>query len=228
MTGQKRALFLASFLMLFVELALIRGTVATVVYLSFFTNLVLLASFLGIGLGFLRARGDRDHLAWAPVLLVGLMAFLLLFPVKIGPAMDRVPQLLGLGHVRALPEWVSVPVIFLGVVAVMAAIAERVGRLFSAFAPLEAYRLDVLGSIAGIVAFSASVVRGRGAARVDRGDRRRVRGAPAERAVPVRGYQPGRLDRARGADLAGPARRLVSLPTRDVCGRPRTAGWRSG
>ena len=155
MTGQKRALFLASFLMLFVELALIRGTVATVVYLSFFTNLVLLASFLGIGLGFLRARGDRDHLAWAPVLMVGLIAFLLLFPVKIGPAIDRVPQLLGLGHVRALPEWISVPVIFLGVVAVMAAIAERVGRLFSAFAPLDAYRLDVLGSIAGIVAFSA-------------------------------------------------------------------------
>jgi len=155
LTGSKRALFLASFLMLFVELALIRGTVAAVVYLSFFTNLVLLASFLGIGLGFLRARGDRDHLAWAPVLLVGLLAFLLLFPVKIGPAVDGVPQLLGLGHTRALPEWVSVPVIFLGVVAVMAAIAERVGRLFSAFAPLEAYRLDVLGSIAGIVAFSA-------------------------------------------------------------------------
>jgi len=154
-TGPKRELFLASFLMLFVELALIRGTVATIVYLSFFTNLVLLASFLGIGLGFLRARGDRDHLAWAPVLLVGLLAFLLLFPVRIGPAVDRVPQLLGLGNVKALPEWVSVPVIFLGVVAIMAAIAERVGRLFSVFAPLEAYRLDVLGSIAGIVAFSA-------------------------------------------------------------------------
>ena len=36
----------------------------------------------------------------------------------------------------------------------MAVIAERVGRLFAAFAPLDAYRLDVLGSIGGIVAFS--------------------------------------------------------------------------
>ena len=148
--------------MLFTELALIRGTVAAVVYLSFFTNLVLLASFLGIGLGFLRAHGDRDHLAWAPALLVGLLAFLLLFPVTIGPAVDRVPRLFGLGHVRALPEWISVPVIFLGVVAVMAAIAERVGRLFSAFAPLEAYRLDVLGSIAGIVSFSVLSFLGAG------------------------------------------------------------------
>jgi hypothetical protein len=147
-------LFLASFLMLFVELALIRGTTAAVVYLSFFTNLVLLASFLGIGLGFLRARDDRDALVWAPLLLAALLGFVLVFPVRIGPAIDRVPQLLGLGHARALPEWVSLPLIFVGVAAVMTAIAERVGRLFSRFEPLDAYRLDILGSLSGIVVFS--------------------------------------------------------------------------
>lgn len=141
--------------MLFVELALIRGTAAAVIYLSFFTNLVLLASFLGIGLGFLRAKGERDPLGRAPMLLAGLLAFVLVFPVRIGAAIDRVPQLLGIGHMHALPQWVSLPIVFLGVAAVMTVIAERVGRLFSAFAPLDAYRLDVLGSIAGIVAFSA-------------------------------------------------------------------------
>ena len=72
-----------------------------------------------------------------------------------GAAIDRVPQLFGIGHMHALPQWVSLPIVFLGVAAVMTVIAERVGRLFSAFAPLDAYRLDVLGSIAGIVAFSA-------------------------------------------------------------------------
>ncbi|MGH2394985.1 MAG: hypothetical protein ACRDGH_16090, partial [Candidatus Limnocylindria bacterium] len=46
-------LILLSFLVLFVELALIRWTGSNVVYLSFFTNLVLLGSFLGIGIGFL-------------------------------------------------------------------------------------------------------------------------------------------------------------------------------
>ncbi|MGZ5298811.1 MAG: spermidine synthase [Actinomycetota bacterium] len=153
-TRPRSSLFLASFLMLFVELALIRGTTAAVVYLSFFTNLVLLASFLGIGLGFLRARGDRDALRWAPLLLSGLLIFLLVFPVRIGRAVDRVPQLLGIGTMHALPEWLSLSLIFLGVVAVMTVIAERVGRLFAGFAPLDAYRLDVLGSICGIVAFS--------------------------------------------------------------------------
>lgn len=147
-------LFLASFLMLFVELALIRGTTAAVVYLSFFTNLVLLASFLGIGLGFLRANGERDALRWAPLMLLVLFAFLMIFPVRIGPAVDRVPQLLGLGGTRALPQWISLPLIFVGVAAVMTVIAERVGRLFLRFEPLDAYRLDVLGSISGIAVFS--------------------------------------------------------------------------
>jgi SAM-dependent methyltransferase len=55
---------------------------------------------------------------------------------------------------RALPEWISVPVVFAGVVIVMAGIAGRVAMLFGRFEPLEAYRLDVVGSIAGIVAFS--------------------------------------------------------------------------
>ena len=55
-------LVLASFLMLFVELGLIRYTSANVVYLVHLTNFVLLASFLGIGLGFLRGRRRAGRL----------------------------------------------------------------------------------------------------------------------------------------------------------------------
>ena len=74
MSRPRSSLFVASFLMLFVELALIRGTTAAVVYLSFFTNLVLLASFLGIGLGFLRARGDPRRSAMVAAVAVGRAA----------------------------------------------------------------------------------------------------------------------------------------------------------
>ena len=45
-----------SMLMLFVELALIRWTAANNVHLANITNFVLLASFLGIGVGFLPRR----------------------------------------------------------------------------------------------------------------------------------------------------------------------------
>ena len=49
-------LVLLSSLMLFVELALIRWTGSNVIFLAYFSNFVLLGSFLGIGIGFLRAR----------------------------------------------------------------------------------------------------------------------------------------------------------------------------
>ncbi|HET7636816.1 MAG TPA: spermidine synthase, partial [Candidatus Limnocylindria bacterium] len=69
--------------MLFVELALIRWLGSNVVYLSYFTNFVLLGSFLGIGLGFLRARRRIGLFPWAPVALALLVAFVRLFPVEI-------------------------------------------------------------------------------------------------------------------------------------------------
>ncbi len=151
--GSRRLhLLVASFLMLFVELALIRGTAANVVYLTFFTNFILLASFLGIGIGFLRA-GARDRFEWMPVLLIAVLAFVTLVPATIGFT-GGVPRFAGFGGGWAVPAQVSLPVIFLLTTAVMACIGQRVGRLFSTFAPLDAYRLDVLGSIAGIVTFS--------------------------------------------------------------------------
>ncbi len=145
---------LASFLMLFVELALIRWTAANVVYLVHLTNFVLLASFLGIGIGFLRAGADRDLFRLAPVGLATLVAFVLAFPVTVA-ALAGSRRLAGAFGMPPLPRWLSLPVIFLGTVAVMAAIAQEVGRIFARFEPLEAYRLDVIGSIAGIAAFAA-------------------------------------------------------------------------
>jgi hypothetical protein len=150
---RRAPLLVASFLMLFVELALIRGTAANVVYLTFFTNFILLASFLGIGIGFLRTR-SRDLFVWMPVLLIAAVLYVVVFPATIGFT-DGQPRFAGLGGGWALPAEVSLPVIFLLTTAVMACVGQLVGRLFSAFAPLDAYRLDILGSIAGIAVFSA-------------------------------------------------------------------------
>ena len=48
-------LFLVSFLVLFLEVALIRWMPAYIRLLSYFSNFILLASFLGIGVGCLLA-----------------------------------------------------------------------------------------------------------------------------------------------------------------------------
>ena len=73
----------ASALMLFVQLALIRWAGANLVHLSYFSNLILLASFLGIGLGFLRSRTTRDMGPYTPLGLLLLVAFITFFPAKI-------------------------------------------------------------------------------------------------------------------------------------------------
>ena len=146
-------LFLMSFLMLFVELVLIRWTAASVVYLAYFSNFVLLASFLGIGVGFLRVGAKTDRSGRAPAALAGFVLFVTLFPVSVSQSQGR--HFSGLFGMFALPIWVTLPLIFGGVAVVMALIAEGVARLFSLFEPLEAYRLDIAGSLVGITAFSA-------------------------------------------------------------------------
>jgi hypothetical protein len=143
-----------SFLLLFVELALIRWTAANNVYLAYVTNFVLLASFLGIGVGFLRAGSARHLLGLAPVALLALIAFVLAFPVSLVRLSGR-HQLSAAFGLQPLPQWLSLGVIFTLTVVVMGSIAHTVARTFSRFAPLEAYRLDILGSLFGIAAFSA-------------------------------------------------------------------------
>jgi hypothetical protein len=141
--------------MLFVELALIRWAGANVLYLSYFSNFVLLASFLGIGLGFLRARSRVDLFQLAPVALAALVAFVLLFPVQIDRSGGDLIYFGALDRAQSgLPIWVTLPLLFLAVAGVMATIAEGTARTFVEFEPLEAYRLDILGSLAGIAAFS--------------------------------------------------------------------------
>ena len=143
-----------SFLMLFLELALIRWVGSNVLYLSYFSNFILLASFLGIGLGFLRANSSRDLFRFAPIALAVLVGFVRLFPVEIDRSGTELIFFGALGTRTGLPPFVTLPLLFLGVAGVMMLVGEGVARTFRQFPPLEAYRLDILGSLAGIVAFS--------------------------------------------------------------------------
>src|SRR5207249_4426351 len=154
-------LFLASFLMLFVELVLIRWSGANVVYLSFFSNFVLLGSFLGIGLGFLLGSARWNLFRWAPVILATFITITRVFHVTINRGGS---QLIFFGAFRpeGLPIWLTLPIVFAVVALTMVAIAQGVAKLFATFPPLDAYRLDILGSIAGIAAFGTLSLLGAG------------------------------------------------------------------
>jgi tRNA1(Val) A37 N6-methylase TrmN6 len=144
-----------SFLVLFLELALIKWTGDNVFHLSFFSNFVLLGSFLGIGIGFLRAHRPRSLFKFAPVALAVLVAFIRFFPVKIEGSGGNLIFFSNFARETGPPRELTLTVIFVAVAVVMALVAEGLARAFAKFEPLEAYRLDLVGSVAGILAFSA-------------------------------------------------------------------------
>ncbi|HEX2892700.1 MAG TPA: spermidine synthase, partial [Marmoricola sp.] len=146
-------LVLGSCLMLFLELALIRWLGANIVHLSYFTNFVLLGSFLGIGLGFLVARKTWSVLPWTAPLLALLVVGVRAFPVSIDRAGEDVIYFTSL-KTSGPPAWLVLPVVFLLTAAVLAGPAEAVGRCFARLPPLAAYRWDLIGSLLGIGLFT--------------------------------------------------------------------------
>jgi hypothetical protein len=146
-------LVLGSSLLLFLELALIRWLGSNVVHLSYFTNFVLLGSFLGIGTGFLISRKTWSILPLSSGMLTLLVIAVYLFPVSvrgIGSSIIYFSALTTSGP----PAWIVLPAIFVAVATVLAGPAEVVGRCFGQLTPLVSYRWDLIGSLLGIGTFT--------------------------------------------------------------------------
>ena len=126
-----RRLVLGSALMLFLELALIRWLGSNIVHLSYFSNFVLLGSFLGIGIGFLVSRRElvadpcRARAAgrcWSSA--SGCSRCRSTAPA---PTSSTSPRCQATGP----PAWLVLPVVFVVVALVLAGPAEIVGRCFA-------------------------------------------------------------------------------------------------
>lgn len=143
------------FLMLFVELALIRWLGGNVLYLAYFSNIVLLGSFLGIGLGFLLAkRTDLQIYRFTPIALAALVLFVHNVPVTVestgGDLIFFGAELKPSGPPREL----ALPAVFLAVAFVLACIGNGIAHTFRQLKNLEAYQFDLIGSLIGIVGFA--------------------------------------------------------------------------
>ena len=164
-------LFLISFLTLFLELTCIRWFPSHVLFLTFFTNTVLLASILGISVGCLAANRKSNLLLWTPlVLMIGLgSAHLVEWQRQTSASIIDVgnqasPQMVFFGveyQARDLSSFV-VPIevicgyFFLIIALAMMGPGQQLGRALARMPNrLEAYTIDILGSIFGIVVFAA-------------------------------------------------------------------------
>ncbi|WP_328996557.1 methyltransferase domain-containing protein [Kribbella sp. NBC_01245] len=153
--GPRRRLVIASALMLFLELALIRWTGSNVVHLSYFSNFVLLGSFLGIGVGFLRASRTKRLPYYSPIALALLVGFVAWKPVSVDRGGDSNVIYFTSLETSGPSAHVILPLVFLAAAIVLAGPAELVARCFAELPRLTAYRFDLIGSITGIVTFTA-------------------------------------------------------------------------
>src|SRR5688572_5078126 len=149
-------IFLSSFLVLFLEIALIRWMPAYIRLLSFFSNFILLASFLGIGVGCLLAARRRRLFFLFPVLQLVVIGLVYAGKLEIAvPSSTSIYFSSGTAEqVRLVESTLILPVLFLVVAGLFVAIAQRMAREMAPIAPLRAYTLNLAGSLAGVIAFA--------------------------------------------------------------------------
>lgn len=149
-------LFLCSFTILFVELTCIRWIPAYIRYLGYFTNFVLLGSFLGIGLGILQARRRPDLHTFFPLTLAVLVGIVATFKLQLNVTSTQEVFFKDMAiKVQGTESFFLVPLIFALVTVLFALLGQNLGRLLTVVhPPLTAYTLDVAGSIAGSALFA--------------------------------------------------------------------------
>lgn len=151
--GDAMRLVLTSFAILFFELICIRWVPAYVRYLSYFSNFVLLATFLGVGLGILTARRARF---WLPPFAMLLLAVVGLVALNRFELQIRSTDVLywGTGRkVAAQETYWTLPLMFSAITVAFVPLGRTLGQLLRTLPPLRAYALDIVGSLLGIACF---------------------------------------------------------------------------
>lgn len=158
----RHQIFLTSGLILFLELALIRYLPAHISYLGYYSNFILLASFIGMGIGMLLARKPIELEKFFPWALLATAGAASILAVSVYPDLSGEIHFTSSFRGLVIPEFFVVPLVFLLVTFTFATISQRLGKLFTETPPLVAYRWDILGSLSGIASFTLAAYLGLG------------------------------------------------------------------
>lgn len=159
--SKRLALIAASFLSLFLELSLIRWMPAHVFSVAFFSNVILIASFLGLGLGLLLSEREGDSFHIFPWILgAGVCIILYSRHIRVLLPSDAETWIWSSyeGNRLCMPSW-KIPItgilgfIFGITIFIFIPIGQKIGKLMNEFSPLKGYTLNIFGSLCGVVCF---------------------------------------------------------------------------
>jgi SAM-dependent methyltransferase len=154
-------LTLASVLGLFLEVALIRWHGTEFRACAYFKNITLLACFLGLGLGFARAR--RPVVTFPLTLVLLALQVLLMDVLSLAEADRAIRNPISsetLWGIASVTHAVHLAVfygfftaLFVSTIVIFIPIGQLTGRLMETSRPLASYTINIVGSIAGVVLF---------------------------------------------------------------------------
>lgn len=143
-SGYVRMLAL-SFSALFLELMMIRWVPAIVRLVAYYANLLLISSFLGLGIGALLAERRLRVYRWLPVIFLAYIGFLLLARQTLLPTSAMEFRFFSIGK----QNYLALVLIFVLNAALFVPIGEQIGELFDKLPALRAYGWDLTGSLLG-------------------------------------------------------------------------------
>jgi hypothetical protein len=148
-------LLLTSAAVLFAEVLFIRWIPSQIIYVGFFNNFILMASFLGIGIGILSGRSS-----WKPRIDPAAPLLFLLIAIVLSGRLNVAPPTTDEVFIGTTRQLIDVNVVVLGAIVIlttlaMAALARPLGPLFRELPPLRAYATDIAGALLGIAIFAA-------------------------------------------------------------------------
>jgi hypothetical protein len=153
--GVARQVIACSFLALFLELMLIRWVPSALEIIAYYSNLLLLSSFFGLGLGALLAGRSRSLFGWFPLLLL-VDVLVVLFAQRTSLPSDGAElRYNAQADGPHLFNYLVLVTVFIANAAVLVPIGQRIGELFGRLPVLRAYTYDLGGSLLGTLTFGA-------------------------------------------------------------------------
>src|SRR6185436_10179324 len=165
----RTTLFVASFVALLLELALIRYCGSQIRIFAFYKNVPLMGCFLGLGLGCFLGRGRPAHALAFLLWLVPVLAFLSQGTIVLEELLSQLTAAASSEHVLGdsvlvqqnsaleLASQVLMGLFCAATLVTVTLLFRLLGRLlgesFERVPRLPAYTLNIVGSLAGIVAF---------------------------------------------------------------------------